>query len=209
MSTHRIRLVTLLGSLRRNGCTRAIANTLDELAPDDVEVETLAPVNLLPHYNGGILDNVPPSVLAISNAVREADGVVIITPEYHRSIPGSLKNALDWLGALPQQSLAGKPVALQSASSCMLGGIRAQEHLRQVLTSLGAVLLVVPEVAIPNLGDKVDRRAALLRDGATRLTIAAQLAAFSDLVRSSDRGPSRLAVSDPCQKGPSRLPPAG
>ena len=99
-----------------------------------------------------------------------------------------MKNALDWLGGIPQRALAGKPVAIQTASRGMFGGIRAQDHLRQMLTSLDAVVLNNPEVVIPYVRSKVDKHTANLRDEATRLRIAAQLAALSNLVRRLNDG---------------------
>ena len=82
MQSQAIQLVTLIGSLRRDACTRAIANTLDELAPDDVQVDLLPALSELPHYRSDLGEVcVPAAVVAMSNAIAEADGVVIVTPD--------------------------------------------------------------------------------------------------------------------------------
>ena len=76
----------------------------------------------------------------MAEAIAKADGVIIVTPEYNYSVPGVLKNALDWLSRLPAQPFAGKPMAIQSGSPGMIGGARAQYHLRQILVFLDAAV---------------------------------------------------------------------
>jgi chromate reductase len=176
--------VALLGSLRRGSYTRAIGNTLDELAPDDVGVTLLGSVGALPHYNQDLQDlGFPDGVVEMGAAIAAADAIIIVTPEYNHSLPGPLKNALDWMSRLPRRPLEGCPVAIQSASPGLLGGARAQAHLRQILVSLDAIVLNRPEVIVTEVVSKVDVVTALLRDELTRRHIAGQLALLADVAR--------------------------
>ncbi len=109
--------------------------------------------------------------------------VVIVTPEYNYSVPGALKNALDWLSRLPGKPMGSRPVALQSASMGMLGGVRAQYHLRQVLVALDARVMNLPEVMIGQVQNKVDADAGRLVDGDSREHIRHQLDAFVRFIR--------------------------
>ena len=84
----------------------------------------------------------------MAEKITAADGVIIVTPEYNYSVPGILKNALDWLSRLSPQPLAGKPVAIQTASPGLIGGARAQYHLRQSLVFLDALVLNKPEAMV-------------------------------------------------------------
>jgi chromate reductase len=109
--------------------------------------------------------------------------VIIVTPEYNYSVPGVLKNALDWLSRLPTQPFAGKPTMIQSGSPGVIGGARAQYHLRQILVFLDATVMNKPEVMIGQIASKVDAGSGELTDEATRGFIAAQLKAFAAFAR--------------------------
>jgi chromate reductase len=179
-----LRLVTMVGSLRHGSYTAAIARTLAELAPADVVIEPLGSIGDLPHYNADTqAEGFPAQVAAMAEAIRGADGIVIVTPEYNYSFPGVLKNALDWLSRISPAPFAGKPVALQSSSPGLLGGSRAQYQLRQVFIFLDAILLNKPEVMIGHVATKVAGEPATLTDGATRDFVAGQLATFAEFVR--------------------------
>ena len=127
-----------------------------------------------------------------------ADALVIITPEYNHSIPGGLKNALDWLSRSPLRPLESKPVALQSASPGQLGGARAQEHLRLVMAAVGATVLARPEVIVVQVTGKVDPVSGLLREIRTRAKVSLQLQALTELARAVEKGP---ASRDDCALG--------
>ncbi len=116
-----------------------------------------------------------------ADAIAAADGVVIVSPEYNYSMPGGLKNAIDWLSRLKPQPFAGKPVAIQSASGGALGGARMQYHLRQSMVFLDAHVLNRPEVMIGQAPSKVDAEGRLA-DEATRKFIADQLVAFAAFI---------------------------
>ncbi|CAL8481576.1 NADPH-dependent FMN reductase [Caballeronia sp. S22] len=175
-----LRLVTLVGSLRRLSFHAAIADSLQELAPENVRVTKLPSVGLLPHYDADVqAEGFPQTVLDLGNAISEADGVIIVTPEYNYSVPGVLKNALDWLSRLPTPPFVGKPVAIQSASPGIFGGARAQYHLRQSMVFLDAQVLNKPEVMVGGAASKVDVENKTVTDPQTREIISAQLKAFA------------------------------
>jgi len=175
-----LRFVTLVGSLRRLSLHAAVADSLQELAPDNVRITRLPSVGLLPHYDADVqAEGFPQTVLDLGNAIAEADGVIIVTPEYNYSIPGALKNALDWLSRLPTTPFVGKPVAIQSASPGIFGGARVQYHLRQSLVFLDSQVLNKPEVMIGGAANKVDVEGKTISDAPTREIVSAQLKAFA------------------------------
>jgi chromate reductase len=179
-----LQFVSLLGSLRKGSYNAAIARALPALAPDGVTVEPLGSVGTFPLYNADVqAEGFPQPVLAMAEAIAKADGVIIVTPEYNYSIPGGLKNAIDWLSRLPAQPFAGKPTAIQSGSPGLFGGARAQYHLRQTLLFLDAAVLNKPEVMVGQIVSKVDAGTGEVTDQPTRDFIAAQLKAFAAFVR--------------------------
>jgi chromate reductase, NAD(P)H dehydrogenase (quinone) len=121
-------------------------------------------------------------VNTLADAIRAADGVIIVTPEYNFSIPGGLKNAIDWVSRLPDQPFAVKPIALQSASPGPLGGARVQYDLRRAMVFLDAFTMNKPEIFIANCVSKLDEATSEIRDEATRNFIKQQLAAFAKFI---------------------------
>ena len=117
----------------------------------------------------------------LAEAIRAADGVIFCTPEYNFSIPGGLKNALDWVSRLPNQPFIGKPIAIQSASPGPLGGARIQYDLRKSLVFLDALTLNKPEIFVGNCAAKFDETGEL-KDEATINFIKQQLEAFSSFI---------------------------
>jgi chromate reductase len=179
-----LRFVVMVGSLRKGSYNAAIARALPALAPDGVEIAPLPSVGDFPLYNFDVqAQGFPPIVTEAGQAIRDADGLIIVTPEYNYSIPGVIKNAIDWISRLPSQPFAGKPVAIESASTGNYGGVRAQLHLRHALVYLDALAFNRPEVIIPQVNTKVDAATGDLTDPATRGFIADQLKAFAAFVR--------------------------
>ena len=179
-----LHFVVMLGSLRKASFNAAIARALPALAPDGVTITPLGSVGDFPHYNHDVqLQGFPAVVLAMAEAIEKADGLIIVTPENNHSVPGVLKNAIDWLSRLPKQPFAGKPVAIESGSTGLYGGVRSQLHLRQVLVSIDARILNKPDVIVPQIQTKVDASTGELTDPATRGFIADQLKAFAAFVR--------------------------
>jgi chromate reductase len=179
-----LHFVTLLGSLRQRSFNAAIARALPDLAPDGVTISALGSVGDLPHYDADLQgEGIPPAVAAMAAAITAADGVIVVTPEYNYSVPGSLKNALDWLSRMSPQPFIGKPVAIQTASPGVLGGVRAQYHLRQIFVFLDAQVLNKPEVMVGGAAGKVGGQSGVLEDATTRDFIAGQLTAFVAFAR--------------------------
>lgn len=178
-----LRFVVLLGSLRKASFHATLARSLQSIAPEGVSIELLDSVGEIPHYDADIQANgFPEPVVSMGKAIKEADAVIIVTPEYNYSVPGVLKNALDWVSRLPDTPFAGKPVALQTGSPGLIGGARAQYHLRQILVFFDALVLNKPEVIVGQLPSKVDQENDQITDAATRDFIATQLVALSKIV---------------------------
>ena len=179
-----LRFVTLLGSLRKNSYHAAIAKTLPSLAPEGVTIAPLGSVGELPHYDADLqAQGFPPAVLTMAAEIRAASAVIIVTPEYNYSVPGALKNALDWLSRLTPPPMAGKAVAIQTGSPGMIGGARAQYHLRQIMVFLDAQVLNKPEIMIGGMSTRIDPEAGEISDEATASLISQQLLALASMVR--------------------------
>ena len=143
-----LRLLGISGSLRRASFNTALLRAAGTLSPEGVtlEVRTLHDV---PLYDGDVeAQGLPAGVIALRDAIRAADGVVLSTPEYNNSVPGVFKNAVDWVSRGPDQPLAGKPVALLSASPGGFGGARAQLAWLPVLTTLGTRWMHSPQLCL-------------------------------------------------------------
>src|SRR5471032_3567383 len=112
MSTQPLKFVTLLGSLRKDSYNAMVARTLPKLAPSGVTIEALPSIGSLPLYDTDIQqeEGFPADIETIAEQIRQADGLIIVTPEYNYSVPGGLKNAIYWLSRLLNKRIAGKPV---------------------------------------------------------------------------------------------------
>ena len=128
-------IVAICGSLRKGSFNRMLMQALPSLAPAGMSIKEAPSFVELPLYNADIQNGpgFPAGVGTLAEAIRAADGVIICTPEYNFSIPGGLKNAIDWVSRLPNQPFAAKPIALQSASPGPLGGARVQYDLRRTI----------------------------------------------------------------------------
>ena len=179
-----LNVVTICGSLRKGSFNAALARQLPKLAPAGLTIAAAPSIEAIPLYNQDVRDvAVPEAVDALAQAVRKADGVVIVSPEYNWSIPGTLKNAIDWLSKLDHQPFNGKPVAIQSASPGPYGGTRMQYHLRQALNSINAEILVKPEVFVTSAAQKFAKDTLELTDQATIDIIKLQLGNFEKFIR--------------------------
>lgn len=180
----KLHFVTLLGSLRRSSFNAVIAQSLPELAPQDVSISALGSIADFPLYNQDVEDEgFPPAVLTMAEQIKAANGLIIVTPEYNYSMPGALKNAIDWLSRVTPQPLAKKPVAIQTASPGQIGGARAQYHLRQSLVFLDAFVLNKPEAMIGQVTSKIDQQAQTITDIPTREFLTRQIGALAVLAR--------------------------
>ncbi|HEY4253773.1 MAG TPA: NADPH-dependent FMN reductase [Roseomonas sp.] len=170
--------LAICGSLRRASHNRIIAHALPALVPAGVVVEVFEGLGDVPLYDGDVeAAGMPALVTALGARIAAADGVIFVTPEYNYSMPGVLKNGIDWLSRLKPQPFLEKPVAIQTASMGVLGGARCQYHLRQTLVMLEARVLNKPEVMVAQAQNKLSAEA--ITDEATRGVIVKQLAAFA------------------------------
>lgn len=182
MAAEHKKFVYMLGSLRKDSHNSVVAEELNNLAPAGVEITALESVGNLPHYNADLqAEGFPETVVNMGKQINAADGIIIVTPEYNYSVPGVLKNALDWLSRLPDTPVAGKPVAIQTASPGVIGGARAQYQLRQMLVFLDGRVLNKPEVMIGQAAQKIDITARKITDNATREFITKQLTALAEM----------------------------
>ena len=170
------------GALRAGSMNRALAHAAVGLAPAATTL-TVHELHDIPLYDGDVeAAGIPASVTALREAIAAADGLFFCTPEYNSSVPGVLKNAIDWASRPPAPPLAGKPAAFAGASPGGFGTIRSQTHLRQVLQFTGADVMPKPELyfsrASPLFGDDGE-----LRDPEAIGRLEAQLAAFAAWVR--------------------------
>lgn len=146
--TRPIRLVGISGSLRKASFNTALLRAAAELLPEGASLEILS-IRDVPFYDGDVeAAGFPPAVTALQQAILAADGLVIASPEYNHSVPGVLKNAIDWLSRTQPKTFAGKPLALMGATPGRLGTARMQPHLRQIFVALDADTLNKPELMI-------------------------------------------------------------
>lgn len=144
------RIAVVIGSLRKDSLNRKLAQAITHLAPPDFTFEHVR-IDDLPLYNQDDDGNQAASVKRLKSEISAADGVVFVTPEYNRSIPGVLKNAIDHVSRpFGQNAWAGKPAGVIGVSIGMLGTALAQQHLRNVMAYLGMPTLTQPEVFIQN-----------------------------------------------------------
>jgi chromate reductase len=161
-----VKILGIAGSLRKASYNRALLRAARELLPATVELEELD-LRGLPFYDGDLeAAGDPEPVAALKHAIREADALLIATPEYNRGIPGALKNAIDWASRPPLASpLAGKPVAIMGASTGRGGTARAQEQLRAALEFSRAAVVEQPEVLVPEAFMRFDEHGELVDPG--------------------------------------------
>jgi chromate reductase len=167
MSAGIVNVLGLCGSLRQKSYNKAALQAAIELAPGDMRIDT-APIGDIPLYNADVQEKgFPAAVESLGARIQAADALLFVTPEYNYSVPGVLKNAIDWVSRLPSQPCAGKAVAIMGASPSMLGTARAQYHLRQICVFLDMHPINRPEVMIASAATKFDEHGKLL-DATTR-----------------------------------------
>ena len=170
------------GSLRKKSYNTAALHAAQQLLPEGVAMETLD-LAAIPIYNDDVREQgFPPPVERLRGKIAAADAVLIVTPEYNYSVPGMLKNAIDWASRPPNQPFDGKPVAIMGASPGVIGTARAQYHLRQSFVFLNACVLNKPEVMIGSAATRFDAQGNLT-DEATRGFIKALLVSLADWTR--------------------------
>jgi chromate reductase len=172
-----LNIVGLCGSLRAASYNRMLMRLAESLLPASMRLQ-VAEWRDVPVFDADVLAvGLPPLVVALREQLRKADGLLIVTPEYNFSVPGGLKNVIDWLSRGEDQPFAGKPVAMLSASAGPLGGARVQYDLRKVMLFVNAMTLVKPEVFVGNAASKFNAEGQCT-DETTRKFVGAQMAAF-------------------------------
>ena len=147
----------IIGSLRQDAYSRWLAHAIGDVAPSNLTLSEIS-IGALPHYNQDLETTSPPEPWTrFREQVKACDGILFVTPEYNRSMPGALKNALD-VGSRPwgQSAWSGKPAAVASISPGALGGMAANHHLRQVLFAVNLAAMAYPEAYLHSAGSLFD-----------------------------------------------------
>ncbi len=180
--TKPIHVLGFSGSLRRDSYNRALLQFGYELMPEGMTLE-IFDLSAIPLYNPDVeQEGFPESVERFRQRIARADAVLIATPEYNHSIPGVLKNALDWASRPPDIPVWGKPAAIIGVSTGLFGTVRAQSHLRQILTALNMPTVSKPEVMVPLAREKFDSSGCLTDENSIRF-YRELLLALANLVR--------------------------
>ena len=157
-------VVIIAGSLRKESFTLKIANALAKLAPDTLKPEVVT-LNDISFFNQDLEANPPADWLAFREKLQKSNGVLIVTPEYNRSIPGVLKNAID-VGSRPygKSSFLGKPIGIVGNSPGPLGGVNAAKHLQNIMPGISGPIMGQPETYLNGVGDAFDDKGQLSKE---------------------------------------------
>ncbi len=181
MSTRNV--AVLVGSLRKDSFNRKLANALVGIVPAALKLE-IVEIGALPHYNqdDDAPGKVPPAWQAFRDRIKAADAVLFVTPEYNRSVPGVLKNAID-VGSRPygQSAWSGKPGAVISVSPGAIGAFGANHHLRQSMVFLDVPMLQQPEAYVGGAANLFDDKGNMT-NASTREFLGKFLQAFADWI---------------------------
>ena len=158
----KINIVGMSGSLRKGSFNTMLLKAAVGLVPEGAEIN-IVEIGNLPLFNADFEMDLPQVVVDFKAKIKAADAILFVTPEYNYSIPGGLKNAIDWASRpYGDNSFEDKPVAVMSASPGMLGGSRAQYHLRQTFVFLNMHAFNRPEIIVPMVTDKFDANGTLI-----------------------------------------------
>ena len=165
----KIKILGFAGSLRKESFNRALLRNADKFVPDNARLEIFE-LDGIPPFNQDTEKEMPQKVREFKSKIKEADAILISTPEYNYSVPGVLKNAIDFASRpYGDNPFDGKPVAIMSASIGMLGGARAQYHLRQIFVFLNMYPINRPEVMVNFAADRFDSNGNLLDETSQKL----------------------------------------
>jgi chromate reductase len=182
-----VKILGISGSLRRGSLNSMALRAAQRLVPEGVSIDVFDLLREIPPYDDDVRASTgfPPAVDALREGIRAADALLIVSPEYNYSVPGLLKNAIDWASRAPDQPFADKPVAIMGASPGLLGTARMQYHLRQCFVFLDARVLSKPEVMIGQATQKFDSEGNLTDDATANMigALLAALAAWTDRLR--------------------------
>src|SRR6516225_8291949 len=171
-------IVTIAGSLRKDSFSLKIANALAKLAPASLKLEVITPAGIS-FFNQDLEATPPADWLAFREKLQKSDGIIFVTPEYNRSLPGVLKNAID-VASRPygKSSFNGKPVGIIANSPGPLGGVSAAKHLQNILPGITGPILQQPEIYLNGVGDAFDASGNLTKD-ALKTVLQQYLDAFA------------------------------
>jgi chromate reductase len=180
----KVNVITIVGSLRKGSYNAALARELPKFAPAGMGISAAPSWEKFPIYNADDQNSTgfPADVTALSDAVRAADGVIFVTPEYNYGIPGGLKNAIDWVSRVKDQPFKDKPIAIQSATGGPMGGGRMQYHLRQAMVFLNAYTFNTPEIFVGSAHTKFNDKMEFTDEAGVNF-IKQQLAGFETMIR--------------------------
>jgi chromate reductase len=161
-TTHHV--VVIAGSLRKESFTLKIANALTKLAPDALKLNVIT-LHDISFFNQDLEASPPADWLAFREKIQKSNGVLFVTPEYNRSIPGVLKNAID-VASRPygKSSFLGKPIGIIGNSPGPLGGVSAAKHLQNILPGISGPILGQPEIYLNGVGDAFDDQGELIKE---------------------------------------------
>lgn len=162
MASHNV--LVIVGSLRKHSFSLKIAHALAELSPDTLKLNVVT-LHDLGFFSQDLEASPPAEWLAFRDKIKASDGVIFLTPEYNRSIPGVLKNAID-VGSRPygKSSFNGKLVGIISNSPGPLGGVSAAKHLQQILPGISGPIMQQPETYLNGVGDAFDDKGELIKE---------------------------------------------
>src|SRR5690349_2466580 len=184
-----VRILGIAGSLRQGSFNRALLRLAQDMAPSGMTIDSFDIAPIQPYNEDVRQQGFPKPVEDLRARIKAADGLLFVTPEYNYSIPGVLKNAIDWASRPPEQPFDGKPIAILGASPGALGTARAQYHLRQCFIYLNGLVMNRPEVMIGGANSKFDAEGNLTDQG-TADFLKGFLAAFADHIRYHQRARS-------------------
>jgi len=175
-----------VGSLAKNSINRKLATALVHLAPPGLQMREI-PIRDLPLYSYDYDKAYPPAGQALKDALAVVDAVLFVTPEYNRSIPGVLKNAID-VASRPygKSSFLGKPIGIVSNSPGPLGGVNAAKHLQNILPGISGPILGQPEIYLNGVGDAFDDKGQLTKESLQKV-LAQYIDAFAAFIERQNR----------------------
>jgi chromate reductase, NAD(P)H dehydrogenase (quinone) len=179
-------IVVIVGSLRKESFSLKIANALAKLAPASLKLEVTT-LNGISFFNQDLEANPPADWVAFREKIQKADGVIFVTPEYNRAIPGVLKNAID-VGSRPygKSSFLGKPTGIISNSPGPLGGVSAAKTLQNILPGISGPIMGQPETYLTGIGDAFNDKGELTKEPVQKI-LEQYLAAFAAFVDKQNR----------------------
>src|ERR1700694_1464665 len=179
-------VVVIVGSLRKESFSLKVANALAKLAPDSLKLNVVT-LHGLSFFNQDLEAAPPADWLAFREKLQKSNGVLIVTPEYNRSIPGVLKNAID-VGSRPygKSSFLGKPIGIVGNSPGPLGGVNAAKHLQNIMPGISGPIMGQPETYLNGVGDAFDDKGQLSKESLQKV-LQQYIDAFAAFVDKQNR----------------------